>query len=150
MEPAAAAGYQRVGGRALGITFEIPLDWHQDPLEEVWRPSAGVAPVALGVSNHSGPGLPEDQALLPNHGTLVDRRPVNLGWASGTRYTVEISAPAQAGGQPLMREVHTIVRLGGKAIYDLYSAAAISDRPAMAAAEQHYEHLLTTIHLVGG
>ena len=61
--------------------------------------------------------------MLPNHATILDSGPVDLGWARGTRYTVEISVPVEAGGQPLLREVHTIVRLVGTAVYDLYSSA---------------------------
>ena len=137
------AGFQRVGGRDLGITFEVPAAWTREAGDYTFRQTAG-APVTVGVARPSVQTGVSERALLPNRAQIVREEPVDLGWARGTKYTVKVSQPA-AG-----HEVHVILKVGGKAVYHIFSAAPANDAGAIKAAEDARLHLVRTVAVVGG
>jgi hypothetical protein len=135
--------YVRRGGRDLGLTFEVPAGWVQDPGEHVFRPAPG-ALAAVGVQRAAAGTDP--RALLPNHSEVLSTRPRTLPWAAATAYTLRRTAPAAAEGVALGRRVHVVVAQG-KALYDVFSTAPAGggDR-----ADAVREHQIASVALAGG
>lgn len=148
-DPGSRPGFQRVGGRDLGISFEVPAGWAaaKAPTGYTFRRSEG-APIAVGVVRQAiQPGFSE-RALLPNQAEIVRREPVDLGWAKGTKYTLKVGQPAAGAGAG--QEVHVILRLDGKAAYDIFSVAPTGDAAAIKAADAARLHLVRSVAVVGG
>jgi hypothetical protein len=132
------SGFTRQGGRQLGATFEIPTGWVRDGDEWVFRPAPG-APVAVGVVRASAP---DPGALLPDRAEVLASEPIDVGWATGTRYTLR-------RGGARAREVHIVASLGGKATYDVFSTAP-DEESSLRLADQARNRVVQTFALVGG
>ncbi len=138
-------GVVRVEEAAGGISFEVPAGWVQDPNDLVWRPAPG-DPRRLGVvSVATAPGF-EPRSLLPGHAEVASEQRVDLGWALGTTYTLQVAPPAAGAGTSSV-EKHVVVMLGSKRAFDFFIAAPSgADSGPLSAA---LDHLLGSVILHG-
>ena len=137
-----AAGVKRVIDPEIEISFEIPADWHQNGTGWSWSPPA-TDTVRIGINwNEIGPGW-QPTSMLPNHSKTLKTAPIDLGWAQGTVYTVEVSAPAAAGGGPVAVEEHAVVvQKNGLRGYDFYASAPTAAK--LAALDPTFHHVLNS------
>jgi hypothetical protein len=89
--------YQRVTVPETGVTVEVPADWPQLEPALVWTPQEG-SELRLGFDwTALEPPMELEAALLPDDAQIVDSEAVDLGWAKGRRFTLEVYGPAAEG-----------------------------------------------------
>jgi hypothetical protein len=116
-----------------GLTVEIPASWQQHGNEPVWRPRddelacVGVNWVDLQPPQEAEP------ALLPQGAQILESEAVELTWAQGRSFTLEVYADDASDGDDRAKvatvEQHLIVvveRESGRRAYDVY---AVADSP---------------------
>jgi hypothetical protein len=82
----------------LGLTFEVPADWMQLEPNLAWTPELR-GELGLGLAwTELEPPMEPEAVLLPSPSQIVNSDPVDLVWARGRRFTLEVYAPAAAGG----------------------------------------------------
>jgi hypothetical protein len=105
-----APAYQQVTIPEMGLSFEVPADWQQLEPEMAWTPDeSGERRLALNGVEIEPPMEPE-ATMLPNPAQIVESQPVDLGWAKGRRFTLEVYASAAQGdGKAPVESVQTHV-----------------------------------------
>lgn len=133
-----------------GLTVEVPESWEQRAPEWAWEPF-GNQGQRIGVNwvDLQPPQEPE-AALLPDNAQILESEEVDLTWAMGRSFTLEVYAPATGGGDakaPVASvEQHLIVVLeqeGGRRAYDFYAAATTAEQ--LDVVTPVYHHLLGSI-----
>ena len=135
-----ATGVKRVIVPAIEISFEIPAAWRQNGTEWSWSPVA-TDTLRIGINwNDTGLGW-QPTSLLPNQAQILQTAPLSLGWAQGTVYTVEITAPATVGGEVVAVEKHAVVvEKNGPRAYDFYASAPTAAK--LATLDPIFQHML--------
>jgi hypothetical protein len=132
-----------------GLTVELPTSWQQHGNEPVWRPRddelacVGVNWVDLQPPQEAEP------ALLPQGAQIRESEAVELTWAQGRSFTLEVYADDASDGDAQAKvatiEQHLIVVVkheSGRRAYDVY---AVADSPEqLADIMPVYHHLLTS------
>jgi hypothetical protein len=128
-----ALSYQRIDAPELGLTFEVPATWERLEPELAWAPEAR-SDLRLAVNGMTlNPPMEQEAALLPNHAQIVDSQPVDLGWAEGRRFTLEVYGPAAEGGEqaPVASvQTHVLVTLeqgDARLAFDFYAVAPTAE-----------------------
>jgi hypothetical protein len=144
--PTPDSAWKRVAIPDVGLSVEVPTGWSRSGVEWEWAgPSGGEL---VGVTwGDVGPGW-EPRAMLPNHGKVSDPASIDLGWAIGTFYNVEVTDSAASGGGIRAYETHTIVRLGSERAVDFVATAGTAD--ALGRLQPIARHLAESVHLPGG
>lgn len=141
--------YQRVEFADTGLSAELPVGWLRLEPEWVWTPAVDSG-LLIGVRwADLQPPQEAEPALLPSPSQIMQAEPIELSWASGQLFTVEVYGPATQGSDakaPVQSvEMHAIVVIdanGTRRAFDLYAAAP--DAEQMAAQETVLRHLLDT------
>jgi hypothetical protein len=135
-----------------GLTVEIPASWQQHGNEPVWRPRDN-ALACVGVNwVDLQPPQEAEPALLPQGAQILESEAVELPWAQGRSFTLEVYAANASDGDARAKvatvEQHLIVvvqRESGRRAYDVY---AVADSPEqLADIMLVYHHLLTSFSL---
>jgi hypothetical protein len=145
-EPTTAApAYRTVTIPEIGLSLEVPAGW--DRLEPAWSwapPGQAEPRPVVGVKwTDLVPPQEVEAALLPGPSQITESEAVDLSWASGRRFTLEVYGEGEGGegeeAPVASREIHVLLvpnleegRLG----IDLYAAAETSGqlenvRPAL-------------------
>ena len=148
----AEVSYEQVDLPEAGLTLEVPASWNRRGPDWIWTPAQAELP-RLGVAwRDLQPPQEAEAALLPNPAQVLDSEPVDLGWGSGRRVTLEVYAPAIGNGDaqaPVQSvETHVLIVLqegASRRGYDLYAAAQSAGE--LSAIEPMLEHLLDTAEL---
>jgi hypothetical protein len=102
----------KVGG--AGISFEVPDEWERGA-GWTWRPS-GTEGLLLGFQwGNVAPSSHPEAIFLPPNALMLRSEDVDLGWAAGRWYELEVfqqPAQGQSGGQIVGYERHVIVITG--------------------------------------
>jgi len=111
--PTPAPVCQEVNILEAGLVFEVPASWQRLEPEWVWALNSDNS-LRLGLNwMDVQPPQEVEAALLPTPSQVVQSEPVELGWASGRRFTIEVYAPVAQGGDtraPVQSvETHVIV-----------------------------------------
>jgi len=141
--------YQKVDIPEAGLVFEVPAGWQRLELEYAWAPN-GANSLRLGVNwMDIQPPQEVEAAMLPTPSQIIHSEPVELGWGSGRRFTVEVYAPAAQGGdtQALVQSVEThvliVVSLGDtRRAFDFYAGGQTAEQ--LAILEPSLQHMLET------
>lgn len=94
-EPVAA--YQVVTIPEIGLTFEVPSGWIEVEGAFAWLPEAGSDSRLAFEWVNLEPPIELEAALLPKPAQIVESAPVDLGWAEGRRFTLEVYGPSDEG-----------------------------------------------------
>lgn len=145
--------YQNVTVPEIGLTFEVPSAWTQVEGAHAWLPEAGsdsrLAFEWVGLE----PPMELEAAMLPKPGQILDSTPIDLGWADGRRFTLEVYGAGTEEGDAQAPvewvETHVLVtvdqddaRLG----LDFYASAL--DAEALDTLEPAFQHMLDTAVVV--
>ncbi|MFO7741722.1 MAG: hypothetical protein R6X31_05335 [Anaerolineae bacterium] len=146
--------YQTVTVSEIGLTFEAPAAWGRLGPEFVWTPEEGSGQ-RLGFEWMTlEPPTEAEAAMLPQPAQIVDSAPVDLGWAGGRRFTLEVYAPATQDGDDAQApvesvETHVVItvdqdgeRLG------LHFYASAPSAQALSNLEPALQHMLDTALVV--
>ena len=141
--------YRKVDIPEAGLMFEVPDGWRRLEPEWTWSPDSANS-LRLGVNwMDVQPPQEMEAALLPNHSQTIHSEPVELGWASGRRFTVEVYAPAEQGGdtqapvQSVETHVIVVVSLGDtRRAFDFYARGQTAEQ--LAILEPSLQHMLAT------
>lgn len=147
--PTPAPVYQEVNIPEAGLVFEVPAGWLRLEPEWAWAPD-GANSLRLGVTwMDVQPPQEVEAALLPTPSQVIDSEPVELGWASGRRFTVEVYAPAVQGDgtrapvQSVEMHVILVVSLGDtRRAIDFYAIGQTAEQ--LAILEPSLQHMLET------
>lgn len=118
----------------VGILFEVPANWTQveDTLE--WQPE-GVAPAGLGFIGRSGELDTDPATLLPDSDGLVRSAELELAWATGISYTIQLEGTW---------ERHVVIPAGTQ-ILDFYTSGLTQQ--ALTALNPVLQHTLDSVEL---
>lgn len=144
-----ASVYQEVDIPEAGLVFEVPAGWPRLEPEWTWLDDNPNSP-SLGVNwIDVRPPQEVEAALLPNHSQTIHSEPVEMGWASGRRFTVEVYVPVAQGGDtraPVQSvETHVIVVLSQgdtRRAFDFYASGQTAEQ--LANLEPSLQHMLET------
>jgi len=150
--PTPVPAHRKVYIPEAGLVFEVPACWQQLEPEWVWAPDSDNR-LRLGVNwMDIQPPQEVEAALLPTPSQVIHSEPVELGWASGRRFTVEVYAPATQGGDtraPVQSvETHVIVVVsleGTRRAFDFYAIGQTVEQ--LATLEPTLQHMLDTATL---
>jgi hypothetical protein len=146
--------YQRVTVAELGLTFEVPADWLQLGSGYVWAPEER-SELRLGFNGVAlEPPMEPEPALLPDPAQTVDSQAVDLGWADGRSFTLEVYGPGVEGGdtkapvESVQKHVLIVLqRDNGRLGLDFYAGAPEAE--ALKGLEPALQHVLDTATLAG-
>lgn len=148
-EPLAEVTYAEVELTGLSLTLEVPAFWQRLGLDWAWSPAEDGLP-RVGVVWRDLQPPEEPEAVLPSPSQVLDSEPIDLGWASGRRVTLEVYAPGpgtgdtQAPAQSVQAHVLLVVQDGSiRRAYDLFAAA--TSAADLEAIEPIFQHMLDTI-----
>ncbi len=135
-----------------GLTVEIPASWQQHGNELVWRPSDDES-AYMGVNwVDLQPPQEAEPALLPQGAQILESEAVELTWAQGRSFTLEVYGADASNGDGRAEvatfEQHLIIvveRESGRRAYDVYAVADSSEQ--LADMMPIYHHLLTSLSL---
>ncbi len=141
--------YQKVNIPEAGLVFEVPVGWQRLETEWAWSP-VGDDGLRLGVNwMDIQPPQEVEAAMLPTPSQVIHSEPVELGWGSGRRFTLEVYAPAaqdddtQAPVQLVETHVLIVVGLGDtRRAFDFYASGQTAEQLAML--EPSLQHMLET------
>jgi Tol biopolymer transport system component len=146
--------YQRVTIAEAGLDLDAPSRWQRVEPGWAWASTDGDG-YRVGVSwADLEPPMEPEVVMLPNPSLVLDSVPVDLGWASGHRLTVEVYAPAVSGGgsdlAPSVKAVerHTVVVVNqgyGRRVYDFYASAPTAD--ALATLDPVLDAMVSSVEL---
>ncbi len=147
--PTPAPVYQEVNIPEAGLVFEVPAGWLRLEPEWAWAPD-GANSLRIGVNwMDIQPPQEVEAAMLPTPSQVIHSEPVELGWASGRRFTVEVYAPAAQGGDtraPVQSvETHVIVVVSQgdtRRAFDFYASGQTAEQ--LAILEPSLQHMLET------
>jgi len=144
--------YQEVNIPETGLVFEVPAGWLRLEPEWAWAPDVANS-LRLGV-NWMDIQLPQEveAAMLPTPSQVIHSEPVELGWGSGRRFTVEVYAPAAQGGdtrssvQSVETHVLIVVSQGDtRRAFDFYASGQTAEQ--LAILEPSLQHMLDSAAL---
>lgn len=147
------AVYQKVNVPEIGLTFEVPSTWERLEGGLAWALEEGNGS-RLGFEWVSlEPPMEPEAAMLPKQAQILESAPIDLGWAEGRRFTLEVyAAEMEEGGAQapvesveahlLMTLSHDDDRLG----FDFYASAP--DAEALETLEPALQRMLNTALLV--
>ena len=153
VSPSSPSSYRKVNVAQTGLTIEVPSDWERLDTEYAWRPEPGSA-LRMGLNQTVlEPPMEPEAVLLPGDAEIVVSEPVDVGWAGGRRYTLEVFGPAaeDEDGRAAVEAVeeHVLVvldtdedRLG----LDFYASAPDADDLAELVAA--FDHMVETAEWV--
>ena len=135
-----------------GLTVEVPASWQQHGDEPVWRPREDEL-ACVGVNwVDLQPPQEAEPALLPQSAQILESEAVELTWAQGRSFTLEVYAEDTSDGDDRAKvatvEQHLIVvvqRESGRRAYDVYAVADSPER--LADIMPVYQQLLTSFSL---
>ncbi len=136
-----------------GLAIEVPGNWQRLAPQWSWSPDpAGSVRVGLAWTELQPPMEPE-AALLPTPSQILESGSATLGWATGRRVTVEVYAPAEAGGDEkapvasVETHVLAVTSEGGvRRGYDFYAAAPTAKE--LAGLDPVLEHMVASAQLL--
>jgi hypothetical protein len=145
--------YQKVNVPEIGLTFEVPSTWEQLEGAFAWAPEAASSSRLGSEWVKLEPPMELEAALLPKPAQIVESAPIDLGWAEGRRFTLEVYGPASEGDDAQAAveslEAHVLItvdrdqdRLG----LDFYASAP--DAEALGTLEPALQHMLDTAMVV--
>jgi hypothetical protein len=151
-DPAPAPVYQEVNIPEAGLVFEAPAGWLRLEPEWAWAPD-GANSLRIGVNwMDVQPPQEVEAAMLPTPSQVIHSEPIELGWASGRSFTVEVYAPAAQGDDtraPVQSvETHVIVVISLKdtrRAFDFYASGQTTEQ--LAILEPSLQHMLETFIL---
>ena len=147
--PTPASVYQEVNIPEAGLVFEAPAGWLR--LEPGWTWALDDANnLRIGVNwMDVQPPQEVEAAMLPTPSQVIHSEPVELGWGSGRRFTVEVYAPAAQGDdarapvQSVETHVLIVVSLGDtRRAFDFYASGQTAEQ--LAILEPSLQHMLET------
>lgn len=148
--------YQRVAIAEAGLEFEVPAGWPQLEGQWAWAPPNATTP-CLGIEwADLQPPMEPESILPPGQSQILSSEPVDLGWASGRRITIEVYTPAEVsqGSEALPAivavETHVVVvasHRGDRRAYDFYARGRTAEE--LAGREPLLQHMLDSA-VVGG
>ncbi len=128
-ETSSVPAYRPVSVPQIGLSFEVPADWQQLDPETAWAPGPDSDHrLALNGVELEPPMEPE-ALMLPNDAQIIESQPIDLGWAKGRRFTLEVYASAAQQGEEAAVEsvqTHTLITIaqGEKRLgLDFYTVA---------------------------
>jgi hypothetical protein len=144
--------YENVDVPEIGMTFEVPPAWERLAGELAWASeeegSSRVGCEWLTLE----PPMELEAALLPKPAQIVASTPIDLGWAEGRRFTLEVYGPSDQGDDTQApvesMETHVLFAVdqgGGRLGVDFYASAP--DAEALEALEPALQHMLSTARL---
>jgi hypothetical protein len=141
--------YSRIRIAETGLSMEIPGGWLRLEPEWVWIPVEGSS-LHLGVKwADLQPPQEAEAVLLPQPAQVIDSQEIALNWGSGRSFTVEVYAPAAAGGearapvQSVERHAIVVIEMNGtRRAFDLYAVAPAQEE--LTALEPLLQHILDT------
>ena len=141
--------YQEVNIPEAGLVFEVPAGWLRLEPECAWAPDNANS-LRLGFNwMDIQPPQEVEAAMLPHHSQIIHSEPVELDWASGRSFTVEVYAPAAQGDDtraPVQSvEIHVliVVSLGDtRRAFDFYASGQTAEQ--LAILEPSLQHMLET------
>jgi hypothetical protein len=144
--------YQTVTVPDLGLMFEVPANWLQPGPAFVWTPEEGSA-LRLGFKGMAlEPPMELEPALLPDPAQILESEAVDLGWAAGRSFTLEVYGAAVEGGDtkaPVESvQTHVLVLVeqeGNRLGLDFYASAP--DAEALRNLEPALQHMLDSANL---
>jgi hypothetical protein len=108
----AAAHWQRVQIPEVGVAFEVPAAWPRLGAAWAWSADGRSAPhVGFKWSEGSSPS-----EMVPTPSVVTAIKPVNLGWAEGQSFQVEV----MVAGAVAAVEKHVVVRIDSDLSGDFY------------------------------
>jgi hypothetical protein len=134
-----APAYQPVTIAEIGLNFEVPAGWDQLESGWTWAPPGQGAPRPIVAMTWADLEPPQESeaALLPGPSQITESEPVDLSWASGRRFTLEVYAAGQEGegerAPVVSREIHVLLVLNLEEVrraIDFYAAAGTSEQLA--------------------
>ena len=136
--PTPAPVYQEVNIPEAGLVFESPAGWLRLEPEWAWAPD-GANSLRIGVNwMDVQPPQEVEAALLPTPSQVIHSVPVELDWASGRSFTVEVYAPAAQGDdtrapvQSVETHVLIVVSLGDtRRAFDFYAIGQTAEQLAI-------------------
>lgn len=147
------AAYQTVNVLEIGLTVEVPSAWERLGGELAWAPGEESGS-RLGFEWMTlEPPMELEAALLPKPAQIVESAPIDLGWAEGRRFTLDVygagtgEGDAQAPVESVEMHVLTTVDQDGARLgLDFYVSAP--DGEALETLEPALQHMLNTAILV--
>lgn len=82
--------YQSVEITEARLTIQVPSSWQQLSPEWAWTPLDGTERRVGLKWVDLQPPLEAEAVMLPNHSQVLRSEPVELGWATGRRITLEV------------------------------------------------------------
>ncbi|MBC7334652.1 MAG: VCBS repeat-containing protein [Clostridia bacterium] len=145
---ASPAGYTRVDLTEAGLSLEIPTAWTQIDAATWVSPEDDAMRLGVRWAILEPPQEPE-AVLLPTPSQIIHSEPVELSWASGRSFTVEVYAPAAQGGdtQAPVQSVEThmliVVSLGDtRRAFDFFASGQTAEQLNILAPS--LQHMLET------
>ena len=156
-EPSAEAdpAYRTTTASRLGLTLEVLAAWVQLEPELIWALEPA-SKLLLGVNGTPlDPPMEPEAVLLPNHAKTLTSEAVDLGWAQGRRFSLEVYAPmADATDEKATVEsveTHALVTFeqGGERMgLDFYTRAPTVEE--LGELDDELEHAIDSVHLEAG
>jgi len=112
--------YERVDVPDVGLVVEIPSGWTREGTNWVWAP---VEPsgIVLGLRwLDVRPPQEVEAAFLPAGGVVRDSKQIDLGWASGRYYVVDVTAQTPRVEEHVLFSEQSS---GARRVFDLYLIA---------------------------
>ncbi len=130
--------YQAVTIPEAGLVLEVPVSWEQRAPQWAWEP-LGNQGQQVGVKwLDVQPPQEVEAALLPTPSQIVESEEVDLAWAKGRSFTLEVYGPTTESGDskaPIVAmEQHVIVVVeqdSGRRAYDFYASAKTAEQLAV-------------------
>jgi len=147
--PTPAPVYQEMNIPEAGLAFEVPAGWLRLEPEWAWALN-GANSLRLGINwMDVQPPQEVEAAMLPTPSQVIRSEPVELGWASGRSFTVEVYAPAVQGDdtrapvQSVETHVLIVVSLGDtRRAFDFYAIGQTAEQ--LSILDPSLQHMLET------
>jgi hypothetical protein len=128
------------------LRVEVPADWQRRDALWTWAPpgapeGAAAQWVGVNVVDLEPPQEPE-AVLLPQPAQVVASTEVDLGWAQGRSFTLEVYDAAGAVASMERHVVVTVAQDGTRRAYDLYAAGKTAE--LLEALAPVLEHMLAS------
>jgi len=149
-EPAVV--YENVNVPEIGLTFEVPSAWTQVEGVLAWKPEIGGGSRLAFEWVRLEPPMEMEAALLPKPAQILESTPIDLGWAEGRHFTLEVYGTGTGEGDkaPVESvETHVLFAVdqdGARLGLDFYASAP--DGKALENLEPALQHMLSTAVLV--
>ena len=147
--PTPAPVYQEVNIPEAGLVFGVPAGWLRLEPEWAWAPD-GADSLRIGVNwMDIQPPQEVEAAMLPTRSQVIHSEPVELDWASGRLFTVEVYASAAQGDdtrapvQSVETHVIFVVSPGGtRRAFSFYASGQTAEQ--LAILEPSLQYMLET------